>query len=655
LAQHSPGPDVVRHQVAIEAFRLSPDGQTVAFVRRHVDGDTYRSHIWAVSYGGGRARQLTSGALRDSSPTFSPDGRRLAFIRTPEGEAHGQVWLAELDDQPWQLTTMTHGVSSVSWSPDGRLLALVAASDDVPFIVGAREGSAPTARRITRVDWRDDDDGHRDRRYHLFAVDPRRRARPRQLTRGDFDVLRPAWSPDAGTIAFATDMRDERDVDPRGSIWTIAVDGGEPNELVALGGNADFAAYSPDGRWLAFLGQEVTGSTEWEPWWPWVVPAGGGDPRALISDRDVPVGGWAWSDLDVAEEVSGPVWLDDESVACIIARRARCIPIRVALDGSGFQPLSTEDRLVASGVAAGSGRVVISAAIGGRAGDLYAVEAGELRAITDVGVGWQKRYRLPRLDELEVPGPGGPINTWLLSPPDAGDEPLATILNFHGGPGGSFGAGGSLDAMVLTGAGYRVAMPNIRGSVGFGYDWASALGDRWGQVDAEDIFAVVDFLVARGLADPARLGLLGYSYAGFLVQWMIGVSDRFAAAVAENGVSNQVAAWANSYFGVHYNRRMGLADPTTHEGMLRLWRSSPLSHVEHIHTPLLMLQAEEDRNCPASDAEQLFTALRVLGRKVEYVLYPEEHHEMKNYGRPDRRADRLQRILDWFGHYASRR
>jgi dipeptidyl aminopeptidase/acylaminoacyl peptidase len=191
-------------------------------------------------------------------------------------------------------------------------------------------------------------------------------------------------------------------------------------------------------------------------------------------------------------------------------------------------------------------------------------------------------------------------------------------------------------------------MPNIRGSAGFGYGWADELRGRWGKVDAQDALAVVDWLVEHGLADAGRIGLYGLSYGGYLVQWLIGVSDRFAAAVAENGVANQVAAWANSYFGVHWNRRLKLGDPLSHEGMLELWSSSPLSNVARIRTPLLMLQAEEDRVCPPADNEQLFTALRALGREVEYILYPEEHHEFKIYGRPDRRIDRHERILAWF-------
>ncbi|HJR51704.1 MAG TPA: prolyl oligopeptidase family serine peptidase, partial [Gemmatimonadales bacterium] len=277
---------------------------------------------------------------------------------------------------------------------------------------------------------------------------------------------------------------------------------------------------------------------------------------------------------------------------------------------------------------------------------------GALRRLTRNGSGWQARFPVPRWDERSFEGPAGAVQAWVVSPADApDDEPLPTVAIFHGGPTGASAPGGTMDTIMLTGHGYRCVLPNVRGSASFGADWVAALGGRWGGADAEDALAVIDGLVAAGGADPSRLGVMGLSYGGYLTQWLVGVTDRFAAAVAENGVANQVSAWANSYFGVHYNRRHDLGDPLSDEGMQRLWSSSPLRNASRITTPLLMLQAEEDRNCPAADNEQLFTALKVLGREVEYVLYPEEHHEMKNTGRPDRRIDRMERILAWFGRW----
>ena len=157
--------------------------------------------------------------------------------------------------------------------------------------------------------------------------------------------------------------------------------------------------------------------------------------------------------------------------------------------------------------------------------------------------------------------------------------------------------------------------------------------------------------MALGLADPDRLGVIGLSYGGFMVNWLVGTTDRFRAAVSENGVTNQVSEWANSDFGPEFARAGRLGNTLSQEGVDALWRQSPLRNVASIHTPLLLLQAEADLRCPPYDAEQLFIALKHLGRTVEYVLYPEESHVFSSSGRPDRRIDRMTRMLDWFDRY----
>ena len=322
-------PDAVRYQVGIESFRLRPDGGEVAYVRRHVSGSSYHSHLWSVSIDGGSARQLTRGAVRDSSPAYSPDGTQLAFVRTPDGADHGQPWiLPHGGGEPWPLATMAHGVSSVSWSPDGQWLALLAPSaDDRPFIVGPEEaGKSPRARRITSLDWRDDEQGHRDRRVHLYLIRPRADARPQRLTGGDWDVLHPAWAPDSRSIAFTTDQHAERDLDPRSSVWVVDVAGGQPREQVALQGDADFPAYSPDGTRLACLGRDAADAPEYAPLDPWLVPADGGQAAQIALETDGLVGTWAWSELDLIEGAPGPLWLDAASLVCLIAglRPRRC-------------------------------------------------------------------------------------------------------------------------------------------------------------------------------------------------------------------------------------------------------------------------------------------------------------------------------------------
>ena len=220
------------------------------------------------------------------------------------------------------------------------------------------------------------------------------------------------------------------------------------------------------------------------------------------------------------------------------------------------------------------------------------------------------------------------------------------MLSVIGGPGASWGPEPWLPDFALTAAGTRMLMPDPRGSASYGRAWLEAIRGAWGGADAEDQLACVDWAVGEGLADPARLGVTGLSYGGFMTSWLIGQDDRFRAAVSVNGVSNQISAAGNCDQGALWTPRLGWGrPPADHE---RLWQQSPLAHAERIATPLLMLQGEADLRCPPADNEQLFVALRALGRTVEYVLYPEESHLMQSVGRPDRRIDMLERTERWF-------
>ena len=651
---------LVRAQVALESFSLSPDGEHVVYTLRRVRRDAYESHLWSRPTRGGRPRQLTRGKTRDGSPVISPDGRFVAFVRSPSADedAVAQAWVLPLDGgEPWQLTSLKHGVNSLVWSPSGDRLALVARAGDPRFIVGEeRKGRTPLARRITRLDFRDYATGHVDRRSHLWIMPFRAGATPRQLTRGDFDVLHPAWAPDGRRIAFAADQGPDANISPRTQLWVVGTDAARPRirPLASLAGDADRPAFSPDGRRLAFVGTDVEDPPDELPPALWVVDLPSGRPRCLTEALDRPIGEWAWCDLQTSEEAPGPAWLDDGSLAVIVGTNGRNLPYRVTLDGTATPMMDPQRQVAGAGLAAAGGRVAMTAALDGMSTEIWIVGDDGVRRVTREGSAWLRRFPSVELTELSLPGPAGPIQAWMASPAGAGRRRLPTVLHIHGGPTGAWGPGGTIDEISLCAAGFRVLMPNIRGSATFGSAWVKALSTSWGGVDATDAMAAVDALIESGLADPKRLAVMGLSYGGFLTQWLVGVTDRFRAACSENGVANQASAWANSFFGVHYNRRGGLGDPLSDAGMEQLWRTSPLRNAAKVTTPLLMLQSEEDRICPPADNEQLFTALKVLDREVEYILYPEEHHEMKVHGRPDRRIDRLERILDWFDRYVSK-
>ena len=695
MASRTDPETVIRAQVVLDEHDMSADGRFAVVVRRFVVRDRYRSHLWLVPLGGrGRPIQLTNGPVRDTGPRLAPDGSAVAFRRSAAaapGRKHRgttedpQEEVARLrvlpltrngatSGHPWAVRTPRgRSVGEVAWSPDGTRLALTVEVDPPRFLVGPPPAGddAPTARRITRIDWMWDEEGTVDRWSHLHVVDARRGASPRQVTAGDWGVSKITWSPDGRTVAFTTDQRPEADTVPRTSIWSVDADARKPNprQVLALGGPVDRPAFSPDGRWLAAVGilaEDAVDDTS-----PELVVAPSDGSRAawpLAPALDRPVGTWNDTDMHgwMANSRVTPVWVDAGTIAAVVTDRGRATPWRYRLDPATGRPEGLPEPLVRDGIdvysLAGTAsstvpadrRVTAVACIGDGPMDLVTVPLDPPvtpRRRTTMGGRWASTFAWPEMREVESPGEGGRIHTWIASPAGAGDEPLPTIVDVHGGPLGAWAPAPHIEVVLLCARGYRVVLPNIRGSASYGRDWIKPLLGDWGGPDAADVHAALDHAVELGLADPNRLGALGLSYGGFMVNWLVGTTDRFKAAVSVAGVSNQVSAWADGDAGVDFNRWALLGAPLDHDGMEKLWRQSPLSNVANVKTPLLMLQGEEDRRCKTSDNVQLFTALRVLGRTVEFVLYPEESHVYFTSGRPDRRIDHMTRMLDWFDRY----
>ena len=689
-------PADIRRQVVVEELDLSADGRLAVVVRRAVRGNRYVGHLYAIPLDRGRVatpRRLTSGLVRDTNPRLSPDGRRVAFVRTDPTDDDAVAALVILDLRSGRLRVLPardHGsVAEIAWSPDGRRLAFSAEVDPPRFLVGdvppiggrrrPRNGGAastsapsPLARRITRADWRWDGSGHVDRWSHLFVVDARAGARPRQVTSGDWGVADLCWAPDGRTVAFTADPGPDADTHPRPGIRAVDVDGTEPPRPVLVpAGFANHAAFSPDGHWLAAIG--VLDAEPLDDVSPGILLApadGSAHPWALAPELDRPIGNWADTDLNgwMVSGRPGPCWLDPGTIVATVSDRGRSHPVRFRLDprtGAAIDPpVATprdapgpwSDATSHTLAVSRTGTIAVLGTLGTRAMELMTLDAdaaGPPRWATrsTLGSAWQRRFAQPEMRRLDASGSGGPIETWVASPPGAGDAALPAVVDIHGGPLGAWAPAPHVEVALLVARGYRVILPNIRGSTSYGRDWIRPqLGD-WGGVDAADVHAALDHVIALGLADPDRLGALGLSYGGFMVNWLVGTTDRFRAAVSENGVTNQISGWANSDSGPEYDRASLIGDPFTPAGVERLWRQSPLRHVAAIRTPLLMFQAEADLRCPPQDNEQLFIALRHLGRTVEYVLYPDESHVYSSSGRPDRRIDRMTRMLDWFDRY----
>jgi dipeptidyl aminopeptidase/acylaminoacyl peptidase len=635
---------LIRAQVALGDPALSADGSLVAYTRRTVERNAYRTRIWVVPARAGRPRALTAGAVDDAAPAFTPAGDAVLFLR--ERQVH-RVRLA--DGVCEQLTALPLGVDAFAQRPDGRALLLTAPSPEPRFAVGPLEGDTPPlARVLRRLDWRLDGSGVLDRHAHLWLAAARPGARVRRLFGGDRSARDACWSPDGTRIAFVCDPDADGDLHPRPRVFTLAP-GEQPVELAALAGACRTPAWSPGGQSIAFRGNDVPGEPFWSSESVFVVASDGGAPRDLAPGLHLYPGAADSSDLLDWRRDGGDAlaWEGEQAVRCLCTGRGHTALWRLPLHGSPGEVDGAGAPLLR---ATAQGDVIAMLEPHGGAAELAVSAAGRRRVRTRHGSAWAAGHAGLRDDEVEVPGPAGPIRTRVLSPAGA-DGPLPTVLSIIGGPGGSWGETPWLPDVALAVAGYRVLRPDPRGSGSYGRAWLEAIEGAWGGADADDQLAVCDWAIAEGLSDPERQLVWGLSYGGFMTSWLVGHGDRFRAAVSINGVSNQVSSIANCDVGVPWAPRTGWGLPP--DDVERLWAQSPLAYADRIRTPLLLLQGEQDLRCPPADNEQLFTALRARGRDVEYVLYPEESHLMQAIGRPDRRIDMLERALAWFARHAT--
>jgi dipeptidyl aminopeptidase/acylaminoacyl peptidase len=625
---------------------ISPDGETVAFAVTEVDldADGYRAAIWTVPFSGGEPRRLTAGVKRETTPRWSPDGTKITFLANRDTDAP-QLWvIATGGGEARRLTNLPHGVDEPVWAPDSRRIAFVAEVDPPDPNPGS------DVKVITEIRYKADGRGFlAGRRSHVFVVDvDREGAEPFQVTDGDFDHSSPAWSPTGRELAFAANRDPDWQLQRGRDVWTV-VPGGRPRRLTDGQGAFDLPAWSPDGTRIAFVGhrklrQEAANAEIW------VVPAAGGVARSLTAGFDRGVG-----DLTITDHGQyphrPPVWSADGASLTFLASDLGATHVfRVTVDGE-VCPITTGHRRVAAfDVAAGSAgeSFAFAASDPSTPFELYVRDlAGQERPLTTLNAAWMDEVATATAEPFTVSSHDGlEVHGWIMRPPGttAGVAHPA-ILEIHGGPHGMYGATFFHEFQVLAARGYVVVFANPRGSIGYGEAFAEGLRAGWGEKDTPDLLACLDHAIAAGGIDPDRIGVTGGSYGGFMTNWLIGHTDRFRAAVTQRSLSNLFSCYGTDDIGpVSLDVEFGR--PWQHRD--RYLDLSPISYVEQMKAPLLILHSEQDYRCPIEQAEQLFVALKRLGREVVFVRFPDESHGLSRSGKPKHRLERLRRIVGWF-------
>jgi dipeptidyl aminopeptidase/acylaminoacyl peptidase len=656
--------------------RVSPDGQRVAYVVAEIDAlnHTYRSAIWATPTSGGVAKRLTSEAANATNPSWSSDGRWLAFLSEREGPASlvagaaqkqrgkgkPQIWLLPTDGgEAQQLTFLPHGASTPIWSPDGQWLVFSAPVG--PLAEEEVEGKPlPKVRVIDRLWYRLDGAGYiYEQRSHLFLLNVAG-GEPVQLTDGDWDDEAPAWSPDGKRLVFASCRQSDRWRTPSADLYSLEIAQGKAGELRCLtDGSISCLApsWSPDGQTIAFLAALKMRSAGHIDVYTIAADANEGKARSLTHEFTGSFQDWTNTDGDSRDEhmATAPCWSPDgQTLYTLAALRGATRIFTLSLTGNNQQPPTlTPGEVHVRAFSADLAREHLAILIGGASEPpeifVYATgEGGELKQLTNFNQALFSQLQLGTLEHMPYTGAEGwPMDAWVLKPPDFDPaEKYPLILQIHGGPHTQYGYGFFHEMQVQAANGYVVLFTNPRGSAGYGRDFSLAVRGAWGEVDSLDILAGVDALLTRGFIDEKRLGVTGGSYGGFMTNWLIGHTDRFKAAVTDRCVTNLASMFGASDLG------WSLGDDDFEgvpwEDLDRLMQHSPLTFVKNIHTPLLIIHSEQDLRCGIEQAEQLFTALKYLDREVRFVRFEGQSHGLSRGGHPKLRLERLRHGLDWF-------
>lgn len=631
--------------------QVSPDGTQVAFVvtRMYRKENCYRSGIWTVPVAGGAPRPLTAGTARDSTPRWSPDGRWLAFLSTRGGDKP-QLWYLPADGgEARQLTNLPEGVEQPVWSPRGDALAFVSK-------VGPEKQSDSDVRVIRTIRYRFDGEGFLDDKYRQIWVvpfDPSNPSMPeaRQITDGPYEHRDPAWSPTGHEIAFTAARHPDWELGVLQDIWAVSAAGGPPRKITCAPGAWSEPVWSPDGTTIALLGPSDYRRADHANVLVWTVPAGGGAPVPRTAALDRSAGDTTLG--DIPRFSSSPVAWDSrgEAIHFLASDHGNTHLFRVSLADNRIERVIGGQRRVGMVVPIpGDAGFVFAASTPTSPGEIYACgpDGGNELQLTDVNREWLEEVELAEPEEIWATSPDGTrIQGWLLRPPGARPGVrYPMILQIHGGPHLQYGNGFMHEFQMLAGLGYAVLYSNPRGGTGYGEEFAAKLHAAWGEADMPDLMAIVDEAIRLGGIDEQRLGVTGGSYGGIMTNWVIGHTDRFKAAVTQRCCSNYVSMYGTD--DISYSTSAMTFGAEVWEDPELYWRLSPITYVENIKTPLLIIHSEEDYRCPIEQAEQLFVSLKVLRRPVEFVRFPNESHGLSRGGQPRHRLERLEAIAGWF-------
>ena len=690
--------------------QVSPDGSRAAFTRVVTDEKRtgYETSIWMVATSGNEDPLRMTNGKHDMHPRWSPDGKRIAFVRGGEKDDSGKPRPAQIailslaGGEARIISDLPKGAADPVWSPDSKRIAFL--SSTTPQDIekeqrkkndakagsantgpNAKESTAPGSSTVAKADsdgdresdihiitravYRDNDEGYLDfkRHEHIWVIDvpttSDEPAKPLQLTSGDYDEGEIVWTHDGSRIYFLTSRIDEPYYETASTdIYSVAsspkMPGGTPEKVATVPMGIGDLALSPNGRRIAFHGsvtQPVRSYSQPDLWVMDLAP--NAQPRNLTASYDFDMGSSVFGDNAAPRGGNGATlhwspdgrWLFDN-----VAKQGRTPLVRVDAQTGAVTEITHGDQAVLDFSITPEARTVVTLVSTPVAiGDLFTVsiegnQNGTQTRITDANRALWSQLNLTEPEEINYKSFDGiPIQGWIQKPPDFDPKkkyPL--ILDIHGGPHAAYGWVFDHEFQWMAAKGYVVLYINPRGSTGYGQDFGNIIQYHYPGDDYRDLMAGVDEVLKRGYVDPKKLGVTGGSSGGVLTNWAVTQTDRFAAAVSQRDISDWASWWYTADFTL-FQPNWFKAPPF--QDPKDYANRSAITFVEKIHTPIMFILGQADYRTPQdSGGEQLFRALKFLKRPTAMVVFPRETHELSRSGEPWHRIERLDNIVGWF-------
>jgi dipeptidyl aminopeptidase/acylaminoacyl peptidase len=656
--------DLFRMQIAT-SVSISPDENHIAFTVERIDtkDNKYYTNIFLADRRSKAVRQFTFGKNADGKPSWSPDGARIAFISTRDKKTG--IYLMPVEGGAERLLVeLDASIGDLNWTPDGKSLVFALRYNDSHYIKDEKKKSDPPVyRHITRLFYRLDGYGWLPKdRFQIFTLTVED-AKLRRITSGKRDNQSPSISPDGRLVAFISNRSKDPDLEGlRDDLFVIPFAGGKERRIAAPAGPKTAPRFSPDNRSIAYIGHDNPN----DPWGVtnlhvWRVGVHG-TPKAhdLLLHFDRMAVDQTINDLADVHDKALLEWSGDGKRLFFLSSDTGATNLYFVPRSGGKPTRVYKGKCHVQSFSLNGATKSVALIVGdlNNPCDIFTcptIFGGENKATkhTDLNKFLKSEVTLGRTrDFMFTSFDGTQVQGFLLTPP--GFSPARkypSILEIHGGPRVQYGYTFFHEMQYLAAAGYIVLYTNPRGGSGRGETWADAIAGGWGDLDYKDCMAAADYLEKQRFIDKKRMGVTGGSYGGYMTNWIIGHTNRFRAAVTQRSVVELISFFGSSDMGWTLDREF---NGTPWKNKANYENCSPINYFKNVKTPVLIIHSERDLRCNIEQAEQMFTKLKVLGKTVELVRFPEEFHGLSRHGRPDRRVARLEWILKWFRRYMKR-